>query len=273
MHQSLAEVARGWRERGASAIRVRIRTAEGSTPRDADAVMLVAEDGVAGTIGGGRLEWDAIARARAMIRSGERRSGLTVLLGPEIGQCCGGRVTLALDAITDDIAADLARREADEASGRKPVLIYGAGHVGRALARALAPLPFRVMLIDGRREELDRADAPGASLRLEPAPAALAEAAPADAAHVVMTHSHSLDSLIAAAVLERGAFAYLGLIGSATKRASFLGAFRKLGLPDERIARVVCPIGGSAVRDKRPAVIAALAAAEIATALLSAPAE
>jgi xanthine/CO dehydrogenase XdhC/CoxF family maturation factor len=111
--------------------------------------------------------------------------------------------------------------------------------------------------------------APEADLIRSDAPAGLAESAPENAAHVVMTHSHALDSVIAGAVLERGRFRYLGIIGSRTKRNSFRRAFREIGIAPEMIARVVCPIGGSRVKDKRPEVIAALAAAEIATALLA----
>jgi xanthine dehydrogenase accessory factor len=133
----------------------------------------------------------------------------------------------------------------------------------------LAPLPFHVTLADGRRAELALADGSDVSLLETDALAGLAESAPDNAAHVVMTHSHALDSLIAGAVLERGRFRYLGIIGSKTKRASFRRAFRGMGLPEEAIRRVFCPIGGGRVRDKRPEVIAALAAAEIAEALLS----
>ncbi len=231
--------------------------------------MIVSASGVAGTIGGGKLEWDAIDAARAMLAEGRSHDMRIVHLGPAIGQCCGGRVTLAISRIGTAEAEAMARNEAEAAGMRPHVLIYGAGHVGRALARALAPLPFHVTLIDERDDELTRAAAPGVRLVRSDAPAALAESAPDDAAHVVMTHSHALDSLIAAAVMERGRFRYLGIIGSRTKRNAFRNAFRKLGIPAPMIARVVCPIGAAAVRDKRPEVIAALAAAEIATALLS----
>ncbi|MGH6921852.1 MAG: XdhC family protein [Geminicoccaceae bacterium] len=99
------------------------------------------------------------------------------------------------------------------------------------------------------------------------------EAAPAGAAFLVLTHSHALDSMICAAALQRGDFTYLGLIGSRTKRAQFERGFRDLEIPQERIARLVCPIGGGRVRDKRPAVIAALVAAELLQTLADAAAK
>jgi xanthine dehydrogenase accessory protein XdhC len=232
-------------------------------------MLLVADDDIAGTIGGGRLEFDAIASARAILAGVQTQPWTIVQLGPAIGQCCGGRVTLGFDRPGDAEIADMVRDATGCAASRPEVLIYGAGHVGRALARALGPLPLRVKLIDGRQDELDRAMAPEADLIRSDAPAGLAESAPENAAHVVMTHSHALDSVIAGAVLERGRFRYLGIIGSRTKRNSFRRAFREIGIAPEMIARVVCPIGGSRVKDKRPEVIAALAAAEIATALLA----
>jgi xanthine dehydrogenase accessory factor len=143
------------------------------------------------------------------------------------------------------------------------VLLFGAGHVGHALARALAPLPFRVRWVDERSDAFG--EAPGG--QVEQVVSAdwerEIEAAPAGTACLVMTHTHALDSLITAAALERPDFAYVGLIGSLTKRRRFEHAFRDIGIPDERIAALVCPIGDRGVRDKRPEVIAALTAAEL----------
>ena len=87
--------------------------------------------------------------------------------------------------------------------------------------------------------------------------------APAGAACLVLTHSHALDARITAAALERGDLAYVGLIGSRSKRRRFEHAFRDIGIAEDRIAALVCPIGDRGIRDKRPAVIAALAAAEL----------
>jgi xanthine dehydrogenase accessory factor len=250
---------------------VSIVEAAGSTPREKGAAMVVSPRSVAGTIGGGRLEWEAIQAARNMLLERSKSRAMSVALGPAIGQCCGGRVTLMLEPGENRHMQALIEQEARECAARPLVMIYGAGHVGRALARALALLPFRVSLIDSRAGELEVDTTAGIETILTEASVALAEQAPDGSAHVVMTHSHALDCQIAAAVLERNAFRYLGIIGSRTKKASFRKAFRAIGLSEERIGRVVCPIGGGSVSDKRPEVIAALAAAEITTALLARP--
>ena len=225
--------------------------------------MVVSATASAGTIGGGQAECLAIAAARRLLAGDQSQSTLDIALGPEIGQCCGGHLALRIERVTPAILAEIRASEAQAAALAPLVMIYGAGHVGRALAQALSPLPFRTRLADSRAAEFAALAAPGVEQVLTDALVALAENAPPGAAHVILTHSHSLDSLIAAALLERGDFAYLGLIGSRTKRAVFERAFRETGLPEAQIARLTCPIGGTAVRDKRPQVIAALVAAEL----------
>ena len=201
-----------------------------------------------------------------MLASGLAASTLKVPLGPAVGQCCGGNVTLELRrAGAADVDA-LAELEARLAERLPQVLLFGAGHVGRALARALAPLPLRLRWIDGREHEFPDPPLAGPEVVLTERWRAEVEAAPAGAAYFVMTYSHGLDFEICEAVLRRGDFAYLGLIGSRSKRARFEHGWRELGLDDALIARLVCPIGGP-LRDKRPPVIAALAAAQVLHAL------
>lgn len=232
-------------------IRVRITRARGSTPREEGAEMMVGAEAVTGTIGGGQLEYLAIDRAQQMLARGELRAVMDVPLGPEIGQCCGGRVELTLD-----------RQPASPAPPRPSVLIFGAGHVGRALARAMLPLPVKVRLIDQRPAELALADVRG---ELTPLPEAEVRRAPPGSAYVILTHDHALDFLIAAEALARLNAAYVGMIGSATKRATFSRFARQRGIDP---APLTCPIGGT-VRDKRPEVIAAFTAAEIMATLLA----
>ncbi|MDO5631717.1 MAG: xanthine dehydrogenase accessory protein XdhC [Paracoccus sp. (in: a-proteobacteria)] len=233
-------------------IRVRIETAQGSTPREAGAVMIVTTDATQGSIGGGALEYMAIDRARQMLGQGETRARMDVPLGPEIGQCCGGRLTLSLTAV-DVMPPEPPRPE---------VLIFGAGHVGRALARALALLPLAPVLIDSRADEL--ALAPGLPARLTPLPEAEIRAARPGSAVVIATHGHALDFLLAAEALARADLPYIGMIGSATKRAQFHRFARARGIDP---AQLTCPIGAGGSPDKRPAVIAAMTAAEIITTL------
>ncbi|WP_233720137.1 xanthine dehydrogenase accessory protein XdhC [Jiella avicenniae] len=262
----LHDTARAALQRSAPAILVTVETALGSTPREAGARMLVTADDVTGTIGGGRLEFGAIDTARRMIAAGEAKGACDVPLGPEIGQCCGGRVHLSFRRLDAALLEELAKQVERARDALPAVIIFGAGHTGRALAKALAPLPLAVSLVDSRPETLT--DLTGAVRTVAAAmPETAVEEAPAGAGYVVMTHDHSLDFLIAAAALARSDAAYVGMIGSATKRERFRRHLAGEGREAEA-ARLTLPIGGSALRDKRPEVIAALTAAEIATCLL-----
>jgi xanthine dehydrogenase accessory factor len=245
---------------------VRVVTARGSTPREAGVCMLVTSATVHGTIGGGRLEWDAIVRARELLAGEESAAMLEVPLGPASGQCCGGRVTLSLARAGAAELAELEAAAAAERAGWPLVLLFGAGHVGKALARALVPLPLRLRWIDGRADAFPSPPLDGPEVVLTDRPLAEIRAAPAGTAFAVMTHSHALDFEICDAILKRGDFLYLGLIGSQSKRTRFERGWGKLGRTDDQIARLICPIGGQ-LRDKRPEVIAALAAAELLLAL------
>ncbi|SKA30626.1 xanthine dehydrogenase accessory protein XdhC [Consotaella salsifontis] len=262
----LIALLRGSLAAGEPAALVEIAEIKGSTPREAGALMLVTPRGIAGTIGGGALEFRAIDAALVMLADGRPDEIMELPLGPELGQCCGGWVSLHLSVADGACLARLERRQAEEAAARPSILIFGAGHVGRALAQALALLPFRISLIDTRAEMLA-----GLPSEVETHVAALPESlvgeAPAHAAYAVMTHDHALDFLIAEAALRRGDAAYVGMIGSATKREQFRRHLVRGDL-GESISRLTLPIGGSSVKDKRPAVIAALAAAEMTSCLL-----
>jgi xanthine dehydrogenase accessory protein XdhC len=260
---ALAHILRDLLARAEPAVVVSVAATKGSAPREAGTHMIVTAEASHGTIGGGRLEWEAFEQAHALLASGEAGASMKLPLGPEIGQCCGGFVTLRLQRADDALCAELEATHRREQAALPLVLLFGAGHVGKALAVALAPLPLRLRWIDGRADAFPDPPAPGAEVVVTERLLDEVEAAPAGTAYLVMTHSHALDSMVCAAVLQRGDFAYLGLIGSRTKRAQFERAFRDLEIPAERIARLVCPIGGGRVRDKRPAVIAALVAAEL----------
>ena len=146
---------------------------------------------------------------------------------------------------------------------RRPVWLFGAGHVGRALMLALAPLPFEVTWVD------ERADAFPAAMPANVRPLPSADSAgevaraPAGALIVVMTHSHARDLAIVHAALAAGRFGYVGLIGSASKRARFTRRLRESGVSDARIAKLVCPIGLSSIGSKHPAAIAAGVAVQL----------
>ena len=272
----MTETARGLKEfltgPGPIAL-VEVAGTKGSTPREAGAFMLVSPTAIHGTIGGGQLEFMAIDEARQMLgrfslRKGEDGSAtLDIALGPEIGQCCGGRVEVAIRPVDGALAGELAAM-AERQEERLPHLyILGGGHVGRALAAAASLLPVRATVVETRAQELR--DIPdGVKTRLTALPEEVVREAPAGAAFVVLTHDHALDFLIGAEALKREDAAYVGMIGSKTKKATFRNWFLKTaGGSEEAFARLVSPIGGDVVKDKRPAVIAALAVAEIMAAL------
>lgn len=236
-------------------IAVTIASVEGSAPRGVGATIWVTAETFTGTIGGGALEYAAIAAARKMLSENEERREVDQPLGPEIGQCCGGRVRLVLE-----------RRDLPPVATTvlPQVLIFGAGHVGTALTRALILLPVSVSVIDERADWLSPLSATTHTVH-SPLPEAEVRSAPPGAAYVILTHDHALDFLIAEAALARGDAAYVGMIGSATKRARLVAVLNRKGVD---AARLTCPIGAGGSKDKRPEVIAAGVAAEIAGVLL-----
>lgn len=248
-------------------VAVTVTEAKGSTPREAGALMVVAAGSVFGTIGGGQLEYLAIAKARTMLAGGEDEAKLDVPLGPEIGQCCGGRVALSLARLTPSRTQALLAGEQTARAAFPEVFVFGAGHVGLALAAALAPLPLRTRLIDAR-SEIDGEVPMGIVLDRNPMPEMLVSKLAPGGAAVIVTHDHALDFLIAREALARDDLAYIGMIGSASKRATFSHWLAREGEDVTRLERLILPIGASPIKDKRPPVIAALVAAELVCRLL-----
>ena len=263
---------------------VEVAATKGSTPREAGAFMLVSLSSIFGTIGGGQLEYMAIDKARQMLGKGARSRSpanearievdevcatLDIPLGPEIGQCCGGRVEVLIRLIDRTIEQRLIADAESEEAHRPYVYVFGGGHVGQALAASLALLPVHAVVIETRAEALEGMP-DTVETRLTPMPEAEVRKAPSGTAFAILTHDHALDFLIVAEALKRGDTAYVGMIGSRTKKATFKSWFLKSAEGSEaEFDRLVSPIGGIAVKDKRPPVIAALAAAEIMTALVS----
>ncbi len=251
--------ARDLLERGEAAILVGILAARGSTPRDPGSVMLVHGQGIAGSIGGGELEYRAIAHARNLLTEGdaaERHE--TFILGPDLGQCCGGVVEL--------LFAPLSQAALDrwpEWASRGRVYLYGAGHVGQAVAKLLPDLDFAVDWIESRPDFRPENLPPRLIAIPDADPPRRAAAADPSGYHLVMTHSHDLDYAIVRALLARGDFAFLGLIGSVTKRARFLQRLQEDGIAADRLARLVSPIGLPGIAAKEPAAIAIAIAAQL----------
>lgn len=251
-------------------IQLELTDVRGSSPRNVGTVMYVAHDALWGTIGGGQLEFMVIERAREMLSECVLADQLDIPLGPEIGQCCGGRVKISLTRMSRRDKENACNR-AQRAKAELPhVFVMGAGHVGRALANQFQHLPVQCILVDTRAEELAQCTA-DVEIRLSAIPEFDIQSAPARSAFIVLTHDHGLDFLLTSEALERGDAAYVGMIGSATKRAKFANWCRDMcdGLTTQKLN---CPIGASGSRDKRPSVIAAFVAAEVMAELTSEPA-
>ncbi|MBL8351637.1 MAG: xanthine dehydrogenase accessory protein XdhC [Burkholderiaceae bacterium] len=260
MIDAIRRSAAAWLAAARPAMLVQVLETRGSVPREAGTRMLVAADAVAGTIGGGHLELQAIARARTLLAAGATAPvDQPIALGPTLGQCCGGALTLR----TAPLDAAALAGWADE-----PALfhlqLYGAGHVGRAIVALLETLPCRVQWIDEREGEFPaEPSAPQVErLCVEP-PQAEVRQAPPGAFYLVLTHSHDLDQAITEAILRRGDFGFLGLIGSATKRSRFLHRFEQRGVPAETLERLTCPIGVPGIPGKQPAAIAVAVVAQL----------
>ena len=298
--------------RGEALAMTSIVGAQGSTPRELGARMLVWDDRFTGTIGGGSLERQALDQARKLLTQDTRRHALQDYpLGPLLGQCCGGRVRLLVERIDGaslawledaaracetqqafrlqaDIEGGDLERSVQPAAGQDPadnsprtpipevrrlselmqparpkLVIFGAGHVGQAVARAFAPLPFDLEWLASREDLRPEAGGTHAEILSEDDLEACIEAAPPGVLFAVFTHSHDLDYRLTRAALAKGDFGYLGLIGSRTKRARFDSRLKADGITDAQLARLTCPIGLQTLRSKAPAVIAVALAAEL----------
>ncbi|MET0279604.1 MAG: xanthine dehydrogenase accessory protein XdhC [Steroidobacteraceae bacterium] len=294
--------------------RVTVVKLEGSGPRAAGSSMLLTADRQFGSIGGGQLEWRAVQAARALLGGGGARASVALhrfTLGPDLQQCCGGRVELWLERLdlTDlpslQAAADLlagggavamvTQLQGGQVSRRLTVVdaaalpearcqlhkdgsltlteswqqsraalwMFGAGHVGQAILKLLAGLPaFDVCLVDSRVALLAALDG-AARLRAAAAPVDCISEAPSGSYFLVMTHDHDLDFALCRALLQRNDFAWLGLIGSASKRARFRSRLAREGVSAERIERLQCPIGVGGIRSKLPQAIAVSVVAQL----------
>lgn len=249
-----------WLAAGAPAWLVEVAEARGSVPRETGTRMLVSAAAVAGTIGGGHLEWQAIARARELIAAGHATAqDWPVALGPSLGQCCGGALTLRFSPLTEPVVSAW-----PALAPRFRLHLFGAGHVGRALVQALAGVPCEIAWVDERESEFPPGPLPPQVERVcvEPVEAEVTQGRPGDF-YLVLTHSHALDLALTEAILRRGDFGWFGLIGSASKRARFEHRLAERGLPAHVIARMACPIGLPGIDGKQPGVVAVSVAAQL----------
>lgn len=234
------------------AIFVEITATRGSVPRDAGTAMKVTASGFSGTIGGGALEHRAIATARQILVQNAPEKAQTYPLGPSLGQCCGGAVTLRFTydpRPTDPLIA--APAAPVHVARVQPLWLWGAGHVGRAVVRHCPPEAFAITWIDAASDRFPDTIPD----HVTPVPASdmprLARNAPPDAHHLIFTYSHDIDLALCAALL-RQETASIGLIGSDTKWARFQSRLRAAGLDP---APILCPIGDKSL-GKTPDAIA-----------------
>ena len=251
------------------ALLVSVEAAQGSTPREAGAWMGVFADGASvGTIGGGHLEFEATLMARRALAGEPLEAQHRFALGPSLGQCCGGVVHLRFELLQPAASASVrARLEAQADAQRLPVALFGGGHVGHAIVRALMPLPVRLHWIDSRDEVFPT----GLPRWIEAEHSAPVQAAVADLAAqsrvLIMSFSHAEDLDVVAACLQRQRdrqdLPFIGLIGSKSKWASFRHRLEARGFSAAELAQVTSPIGVAGVLGKEPEVIAAAVAAQL----------
>jgi xanthine dehydrogenase accessory factor len=294
-------------ENGDACTLVTVTSVDGSAPREAGARLVVLHDlSFSGTIGGGTLEFEAIRKAADAAKTGRAAFfEQSVSLGPDLGQCCGGRAKLAFEVFTPNELETvrllcqheqvgkpfgtlavleegrIAKRQIlpelpkevfaialDPGTGNqvlterfgaahRSLYLFGAGHVGRALVLALAPLPFDVTWIDSRADQFPGPVPANVTKICVANPAEVLVTAPEDAFVLAVTHSHGFDEEIMARALLEQRFEYCGVIGSKTKRARFRKRLKARGLTEALLSKMVCPVGNTAIKSKHPAVIAA----------------
>lgn len=236
-------------QRAEASVLVTIIEERGSTPRNAGSKMVVSADKAYDTIGGGHLEFKAMAIAREMLQNREREPKLERFsLGASLGQCCGGATVLLFEPMGQPQAH---------------IAVFGAGHVGRALVPLLASLPCKVRWIDSREAEFPDHIPDGVVKIVNEEVIDEIDEMPAGSYFIVMTHNHALDLELTAQILKRNDFTYFGLIGSDTKRAKFEHRLRDRGFASETVQRMRCPMGISEVKGKLPVEIAVSIAGEV----------
>ncbi len=234
---------------------VTVTETQGSTPREVGAWMVMTPLGFYGSIGGGTLEWHAMAEAQALLGKPATHKTIRKTLGPDMGQCCGGQVELRIESFDRASIVAVRTQAENHVEDVRHLHLWGAGHVGRALVLALAPLPFRISWWDARPNAFPAAVPQNVTCRV---------GMPLDMEHnafvLVMSHSHALDFEIVDVALRNPSFSFVGLIGSDTKRARFVKRLREANVD---VARLTCPIGASSLTSKHPAAIAAGVAVQL----------
>ena len=241
-------------------ILITVTHTQGSVPREAGTWMVVTNNRIIGTLGGGNVEFQAIAFAKTFQAPSTKRFAL----GPSLGQCCGGVMDLSFERID---ATHLALLEAKQDVACKPIALFGGGHVGRAIVDVLATLPYRITWIDSR-DEIFPEGVPSKVIceYSDPVQSAVSTLT-AGSQVLIMSFSHAEDLEIVQQCLKRKReqddLPFIGLIGSKTKWATFKSRLRERGFTDAELALITCPIGVSGITGKEPEVIAVSVAAQL----------
>ncbi|MCT4711777.1 xanthine dehydrogenase accessory protein XdhC [Enterobacteriaceae bacterium H11S18] len=236
------------RERREPCVLLTVLEDKGSVPRNGGTKMVVGPEQTWLTIGGGHLEFQCIAMAREMLDNHTSTPRVEHFnLGARLGQCCGGMTKVLFEPLIQP---------------QPQIIVFGAGHVGRALVSLLATLPCRTTWVDERQDQFINVPDGVKAVHAEDPLDAVAAAAP-DSYFVVMTHHHPRDLELAEAILKRGDYRYFGLIGSQTKRQRFEYRLAGKGVTARQLTTMRCPVGLADVKGKLPAEIAVAVAAEI----------
>jgi xanthine dehydrogenase accessory factor len=249
------------------AVLVTVQSHRGSVPREAGAWMAVFADHVVGTVGGGHVEWQAQQAAQQMLQLAGPTQLRRYPLGPALGQCCGGEMHLRYEHVSASDLPALRQRQAEQAAAWPLVVLFGGGHVGRALMALLQTLPLRLQWVDSR-EEIFPNDVPARVVCEHSHPVHAAVSSLPPGAHVlIMSFSHAEDLDVVMACLQRqrdrADVPFIGLIGSRTKWATFSRRLLARGFSEAELARVTCPIGVTGIAGKEPEVIAVAVAAQL----------
>ncbi len=255
---------------------VLVERTQGSTPRERGAWMAVFKGQVIGTVGGGHVEWQAIERARSLLADASHVSAAAqtqrYALGPSLGQCCGGVMHLHFECVA---ASDVPGLRERLSATLQPLALFGGGHVGHALARVLAPLPFALTWIDSRDGVFPSPAPAGVVCEHSDPVQASVPALEARSEVLIMSFSHAEDlDVVAACLLRQRAqndLRGIGLIGSATKWATFRSRLRHRGFSEQEIGQITCPIGVPGIAGKQPEVIAVAVAAQLLQRLWPSP--
>jgi len=223
----------------------------GSTPRNNGTKMVITEDEIFDTIGGGHLEHKAIKFANKLLSEGKDCQQLEHFqLGIHLDQCCGGSANILFECFSEN---------------RVNIMLFGAGHVAKELIPILSSLPCQIRWVDNREKQLDinLNGYTNVTKVVSDKPEDEVVSMPANSYYIVMTHKHQMDFDICKKIFERKDFNYFGLIGSITKRRRFEQRFEKHGVDINQMERLNCPIGLSQVSGKLPIEVAVSIAGEI----------